>query len=339
MSLDIAPIEARRSSNREVAMMRSRGWFASLATLASSFVSRTLSSMQHSVSRDGPTAKTNRKGAGPEQRPARRRRGGGGAWRAFVHVMSRGKQCTTSKLSSLAAEYRQLSVEEFLNKEAGEAATLAHRHGYHAFGEPASKSKLSQQKQPQTQQASLSSSAIIPAMDKGDVYTMSLRSTGTDAFLQEYEEVRLNAHKELQLASASSGLSAEEMSELQKHAAQSGTEELPTVLQEKQHSGVAGSFVRFGMRMVNCIQLEWIPPIKNVVQDRVSKSGSQQRCFLLLDCYTNQRQGNLVALNDCVVRELLGGVTMKLPFCSPRLFCLLDSPDHEVRTSDMTKLT
>ena len=62
-----------------------------------------------------------------------KRRGGGGAWRAFISSRCRG--VTAAVFRTLAAEYRGLSREEMQQfKELGAAGTLAHRAGGGSFG-------------------------------------------------------------------------------------------------------------------------------------------------------------------------------------------------------------
>ena len=62
------------------------------------------------------------------------RRGGGGAWRAFVHQESNGKSHTTD-FSLLADAYELLDDErKAALREAGREGTVAHRHGGRAFG-------------------------------------------------------------------------------------------------------------------------------------------------------------------------------------------------------------
>eukprot|EP00971_Amphidinium_carterae_P350184 6491423-Amphidinium_carterae.1 len=63
-----------------------------------------------------------------------RKKGSGGAWRAFVHSRSRGQKLTPAGMRDLASEYRSLSAEakqHFCSM--GADATFAHKHGEETF--------------------------------------------------------------------------------------------------------------------------------------------------------------------------------------------------------------
>lgn len=63
------------------------------------------------------------------------RSGGGGAWRAFVHIKHKGVQITKESAKSLANEYRSLLPDEKVFYEnLGSLATAAHRASFPAFG-------------------------------------------------------------------------------------------------------------------------------------------------------------------------------------------------------------
>ena len=140
VSTDIAPIEARHASNREVSLMRGRGWLPSLQTLSAKFICRSFAAMnslrdlfhQGQQQRDRAEAKQ----ADRRTRRRRRRGAGGGPWRAFCHDRCAGVRFTASAMSKLAEEYRQLSVEDKQRYvEAGRLATEAHKAGHRSFPE------------------------------------------------------------------------------------------------------------------------------------------------------------------------------------------------------------
>eukprot|EP00971_Amphidinium_carterae_P252380 5010543-Amphidinium_carterae.1 len=68
---------------------------------------------------------------GPE---AKRRRGSGGAWRAYVHVHAKGESLTKERMSDLARDYKALSAaDKTPYSEMGASATLAARSGATTF--------------------------------------------------------------------------------------------------------------------------------------------------------------------------------------------------------------
>ena len=126
---DIAKVEARHSSNREVTFARARGWEVDMSDLNAKFVCRQFASK-----------KPKKKGRGkPGPRPKhtkKRNTKGGGAWRAFIHVKHKGKKWDKDSMKLISREYRSLSPEEkAYYKEIGAAATQAHRHGFASFGQ------------------------------------------------------------------------------------------------------------------------------------------------------------------------------------------------------------
>ena len=133
-SCDIAQIEARHSSNREISMMRARGWWPSLKAIAAVFIARTVARMSSSSA-----SSSNDDGASPasSSRKKKPRRGGGGAYRAFVSAMLRGTSggVSAARLSEVAQQFRNLTEsEKQFYEEVGEAATRAHAAGHEAFG-------------------------------------------------------------------------------------------------------------------------------------------------------------------------------------------------------------
>ena len=119
---DIAEIESRHAQTRDFCLGRARGWPENLESVACRFLCR----------RHGETQPSATKRMKPTQR---KRRGGGGAWRTFVHVRCKGKKFGRAGVKQLAAEYRLLSAEEKDKyKKIGAAATVTHRAGHKAFG-------------------------------------------------------------------------------------------------------------------------------------------------------------------------------------------------------------
>eukprot|EP00438_Fugacium_kawagutii_P010292 Skav226736 [mRNA] locus=scaffold720:351807:354260:- [translate_table: standard] len=129
--LDIAKVECLHSTNREFCLLRSRGWTPSLESIAAKAAFRHTDPAKHMVwtkAADDETAATVQK---PWRAP-KPRRGGGGAWRAFVHAKCKGQKLHT--FSELAEAYRNLSDAELsLFKQAGEEASRAHKQGMDSF--------------------------------------------------------------------------------------------------------------------------------------------------------------------------------------------------------------
>ena len=63
------------------------------------------------------------------------RMGGGGAWRAFIHVEAHGQKLTDALAADLSQRYHALTDVEFeYYNTLGDFATRFHRGGAHAFG-------------------------------------------------------------------------------------------------------------------------------------------------------------------------------------------------------------
>ena len=139
MSLDIGQIEAKHSSNREVSLLRSRGWLPSLQSVTAAFVGKIAMAMREAFEprRAGQESKSKDQldpDQAPPTRQPKKRRGGGGAWRAFVHVRAAGLRLDGPALSRLSEEYRNLSEEERAHYAlVGQRASRAHSQGHSAF--------------------------------------------------------------------------------------------------------------------------------------------------------------------------------------------------------------
>eukprot|EP00439_Symbiodinium_sp_Y106_P058600 s962_g8.t1 len=118
ISLDISQIEARHASNREVTLLNSKGWLASLTTLAATYICWTVARMMFALEEVAKVCRSTFRGPaqGSQQRKRvrepPRRRGGGGPWRCFLHERCKGVRFTVESLSRLAEEYRNLSPLE-----------------------------------------------------------------------------------------------------------------------------------------------------------------------------------------------------------------------------------
>ncbi|CAE7229924.1 unnamed protein product, partial [Symbiodinium sp. KB8] len=136
LSVDVAEIEATHSSIRDFSLLRSRGWLSSLESLSARFI------LQQLAKDRGATRNSASDGIGRERRAKARketkRRGGGGAWRAFLARNLRGKPFAAKNLREAAVAYRALSAEDKqYYQDLGGLATRQHRAGGRGFGAPA----------------------------------------------------------------------------------------------------------------------------------------------------------------------------------------------------------
>ena len=125
---DIAKVEARHSSNREVTFARARGWFVDMSDLNAKFVSRQFAARKQK--------RKDRKKPGPRPRKPLRKKNtrGGGPWRAFIHHRYRGMKFTKELMQQISREYNNLSAEEkAFYLQVGKEATDSHRHGFSSF--------------------------------------------------------------------------------------------------------------------------------------------------------------------------------------------------------------
>ena len=136
IAVDVASIEAGHSSAREFASLRSRGWTSSLEAVASRFL---LLQRLGACASQKPSSKPTKKDG------HKKRRGGGGAWRAFVHHNAKGVKLTARLAASLSAAYHDLSEADWQRySEAGKAATAVHRMSMPAFPAHSRDSRSSQ---------------------------------------------------------------------------------------------------------------------------------------------------------------------------------------------------
>lgn len=138
-SVDVAKIECRHASNRDLTMLRGSGWTPSLSVISAKFSCGTFK----------PSEKHNRRKVKKHLQKQTKTRRPGGAWRAFLSQRLQaqrwnedpsfgGKQLT---MHDLSIEYHQLSdAEKTYFAEVGRLATIAGRHGYTPFGKRVRKS-------------------------------------------------------------------------------------------------------------------------------------------------------------------------------------------------------
>ena len=300
---DIAQVEARHASNRELAHMQNRGWFPSLPTLAAKFVCTTLGHLrkmvravspmfdQHFESQpeqhalDGAGTKTqtgghahDRKKLKPGQTAAKKRTAGG-AWRAFCHQMCGGEKFSAQTMAKLGEQFRALTPEQ---KEqyaiAGRAATLAAQHGFSAFGQAPRKKaadkfsvheklveRLSDFPAPGTQ---LPSGAIVAANSDWDLQLASMRY-GPDSFDEQYNKVKDLANMERKTRLQETELTKERLLELQEFAGCASADPFVQNLMGKNMTETGTGFLLSGQR-ANFVSFDWIAPISKAVKARLA---------------------------------------------------------------------
>ena len=298
LSLDISQIEARHSSNRETSMMRAKGWFPSLLGVTAAFVNKTWSAVATMFSRfpkssgdyddadHGETGVTNKdvlkqhtKKKQTRARAPRKRRGGGGAWRAFVHhKMSGVARLDGQTMSALAVEYRSLSPsEKTVFVEAGKAAARAHRAGFDAFS-TARRAKPTPTCRPSRPQiGDLTDSGAVVAADPTSLLEESLQYHGVFTFVSRYDLVKQQIKdlcadfsaqqaqqglSELQAPlSGLSSLSRAEEDQLHQFHAQAAADPLVTSMC-KEHEDLAVGFSKTdGADHQPFIAFHWVAPI------------------------------------------------------------------------------
>lgn len=298
LSLDIAAIEARHASNREISLMRAKGWFPSLYMLAAGFVNHTVAMITqlfahiHQMTMcpnaersSADNQDEDKKRSKTKQRVRRRnvpKRGGGGAWRAFVHDKLRGVAKLDGKsASALAAEYKSLSPDDkAFYAKAGKAASLAHRSGWSSFAAaeatPVAQAALQQDVGEQT------TSGAIVGIDPATMLQVSLQYQGLESFRTRYSHAkteikrywetcdRNSQHSEdIALVGSheeTSVLSKDQQTQLQNFHAEAGGDAFVATV-GKQHSSFAGGFAKVGGNEHEpVVSFYWVAPIQAFLQ-------------------------------------------------------------------------
>ena len=292
---DIAPIEARHASNREMSLLRNRGWSPSLQTLTSKFIGSTLGSlhkkMQSYLSRSTQGESNHGADEASVQSKARtsskdsKRGGGGGAYRAFVSQKSRGRKFDAHTLSALGEEYRNLPPDQKLYWErVGQAGTLAHKHGFKSF--PSSSSSTNSCGQDHFSiHASLmnhpvdvaapgdvtDSGAIIAADDGLDIQVANTYF-GPDAFEWQYSKVKEFANKERQQHLLDLEVSKNEENALLLYEGSSSETPFVQGFVKENMNETASGFALVGSRLFSLVCFDWIAPIFKMVKARQIQS-------------------------------------------------------------------
>ena len=167
-------------------------------------------------------------------------------------------------IAQLSAEYRALSSEE---KEryvaAGQAASLAHKTGFKAFGKRRAAPAANVAEVAALPGASSSSGALI-AMDAPSGLDLAVQYHGQDTFANRYEHVL----EDLRLARGESelALSEAERVALQKVSNEAGAEPLVQEAEQRGHNRIAGSFCKFAANLQGLVMLRWLSPVMSLLR-------------------------------------------------------------------------
>ena len=292
LCLDISTIEAKHASNREVSLLRSRGWVPSLATLSASFVSKTVASAVAQVQGAFKASRRSKKLDKDGCKAPKPKRGGGGAWRAFVRHTCQGSRMAMGGFSELAKAYRALSPEDrAFYQEAGEKATLAHKEGHESFG-PRTRRQPHRQSiydHPATRPApgTLTESGALVGTTAEIDRSLQLQCFGSQDVPTEFENLKARVNQERKQASVE--LTAEEEQEVLGFQRDVSDAFIVEGLTETEHTETASSFLNLGSSMSSLVSLEWFPPVGRVVQLVMDKAAASIRRVFQLDLQLRTR--------------------------------------------------
>ncbi|CAE7191096.1 unnamed protein product [Symbiodinium sp. KB8] len=259
---DISDIECRHAQTRDHSKVRARGWVPSLETLAAKFALRGSNHARYNPEPGSRSWKT---------RTPKKKKGGGGAWRAFVQQHAEGVRSA----AELAVKYRHLSRAERSRLElAGKIATAAHRQGHSSFGV--------RQRAPRK----ASGVALVPgllhaeAMVAEDEQPMSmLEAERRDLNLYDgptFAERYATWKQEQQQVMAASNQDPERDGELAKFALD--LQPLPPLAShaaqhERHQPGLVSSehFARFPCVLGKLNAFEWMPNLSRMVQETLGR--------------------------------------------------------------------
>ena len=259
-SLDTVEIEAKHGSNRELTMLRGRGWVPSLLNVAASALSRFVSRRARDRAAGHGSAE---KKAASKSRRTRPKRGGGGAWRAFCHERSKGQKFTLEMLRQLAAEYARLGVEEKqIYVEAGMKATLAHKHGHSSF---ASSSIQPSSGKANSHVGDLTSDGATIAPDPS-VASLSILEHAGETFMDRYAQVRQSIVQGKTLDPCH--VDEEGVLALARVKESASNNAIVKGFHQSKHTEVSGAFDGTPTNSASLISLEWFAPVTQAVKAR-----------------------------------------------------------------------
>ena len=281
ISVDISAIEAKHASNREMTMMRARGWSPSVATLSSKFISRSVHAMEilrkwfHGNTGGEGSQDDHEDDTTKKRNPSSRRKHGGGAWRAFCHERCRGTQFSAQTMSRLSIEYKQLTAQQReVYEAAGKAASLAAKFGMAGFGQRSRKRTIprslddSHEPRLQRQQPGdvTESGAIVCADGSWDIHQL-MAYQGPDFFLEQLETLKSSVKQEFKERVRAETVSQSDLESLQEFA--SGARSVPSISQWKhsKHHLLSDAFFKTGEIVGKVVFLQWLPPVLQATKD------------------------------------------------------------------------
>lgn len=249
--------------------MYGKGWLPSLQTLSARFISHTVSGLTSLFNTLG--IKQNRKKnqnipSDESKPPLKKKRRGGGAWRAFVHFHCRGNRFSGETISQLAERYHNLSQEEFdFFAEVGEKAVQAHREGFLPFAKEPHCHSQSEQSNLYTHPkefphvGDVTDSGAIIASSAGLQTQLQLMYFGEDQFLEGYQKLKKQVNKEAK--DLSTDCTQQEEKDLQQFYEQTGTSSLVEWMKQGKHSEAINIFGQVGSSLPNLFVADWFPSV------------------------------------------------------------------------------
>lgn len=266
---DIAGVEAKHNSNREMTLLNNRGWVPSLQSLTSKFVCKCAGQLskrfKFAFGLDPKAPTTTTESNRSDQTAVKKvlRTGGGGPWRVFCHHRAQGQKFSAEMLQQLSREYNSLSNEERrVYEQAGLAAVEARKRGFRSF-ESENKKPKKLNNQP-LQPGEMTPLGAIVAQDRTTELESLLVYSGKDEFLDAYEKLKIeirNKNKD-----NSSDLTEQELQTVALFETNAKQTDFVETLSELGHKQAAESFQATGSRSTNLVSLEWFPPVSNICQ-------------------------------------------------------------------------
>ena len=294
-ALDIAPLEARHASNREMSLLTSKGWVPSLETLSTQFICKAVNraSARGNTSLHGKNVKKAKSDEKKESQVRKKKNaGGGGAWRAYVHQKCKGVKFGGAALTELAKSYKALSPQEKqLYIDAGKAATLAKKEGFASFYEPeeSNQKKSQRQQKPYLLPGDVTESGAIVSTDAAMKFELgpSLQYEGTDFFLDGFEALKKQGKSkptddtadvwDQSLDQHFSEQEQQKLLELEKSVSDASS---ASFLYQGGHDEAADSLRNRGSTSQQLASLDWAPPAGQLCQDRVKSLESKAESFV-----------------------------------------------------------
>lgn len=272
-------MEAKHASNREVALLRSKGWFTSLTTLSCSFIGSTLGKLlaKSTTTTLGPGTAAADTVKQSQKVVPKKRSGGGGGWRAFCRHRANGQKFTAHLLGQFGEEWRALGPQErAFYEQVGQAATRAHKAGYSSFPRERSQqqSRISDQLnnsnlvnvQPQLRVGDvLANGAIVAGHADWELPPYQMGFDG-DSFQLQYNYVKNLAKEERDAHVKQLQLTTAENQALRVYEESSQEDPFIKNMIAQNITETASGFSRVGSVISSLVCFEWAPPISKAVQ-------------------------------------------------------------------------